>query len=107
MNTRLTVTPISTSTESDSGRTGVSTQTDPVTSADASTSTSTQCGFNIQDAVGLYCTEVKTLRGKSSWIRLFTAIVSSQDTCRKCHRIIKAEVYNFAINLTHKHDNVS
>ena len=36
-------TSTSTSIESDSGGTGVSTQTDPVTSSDASTITSTQC----------------------------------------------------------------
>ena len=87
------MTSILTSTESDSGGTGVSTPTDPATSADASTSTSTQCGFNIQDAVGLYCAEVKTppsTKGKKQLdkIELFTAIVLSQDTCRKCHRII-------------------
>ena len=48
-------TSTSTSTESDGGRTGVSTQTDPVTSADASTSTSTQCvQATMTDMTGSY-----------------------------------------------------
>ena len=51
-------TSTSTSNESvDSGRTGVSTQTDPVTSADVSTSISTQCVIHetiVTDMTGSY-----------------------------------------------------